>query len=167
MFSFFIPLHWQKSLKNLEDTGWVFVCWALYPKYYSSIHYLYLVCFQKERKAIMPSGSFKPSQGHTSSQATENGNFPGCCFHCPSCYHDSHKCGHLLLRSHLSHPQSPSLLFPPAFPCWVQWVSHQLALAFRCLSRNKGNIIVLSDELKNSHPQVPEIEIMIITINSH
>ena len=106
---------------------------------YLFIHYLYLVCFQK--KNMMPSGNLRLSQEtltrtHHSTGYEKQGHLPSDCSRCSSCSNCSHNSGTCPRGSSFHSSVSLSSL-PSQILLLGTQLSHQLALAFRCLSRSK------------------------------
>ena len=127
-------------LKELNDTGWALVCWAWYPKDYLFIYSLFILGLLS-KKNMMPSGNLRLSQEtltrtHHSTGYKKQGHLPSGCSRCPSCSNCSHNCGTCPHGS--SFHSSVSLSSPPSQILLLgTQLSHQLALAFRYLSRSK------------------------------
>ena len=128
-------------LKELNDTGWALVCWAWYPKDYLFIYLFIIYTWSAFKKNMMPSGNLRLSQEtltrtHHSTGYKKQGHLPSGCSRCPSCSNCSHNCGTCPRGS--SFHSSVSLSSPPSQILLLgTQLSHQLALAFRYLSRSK------------------------------
>lgn len=121
---------------------------------YSFIHYLYLVCFQKEKKNMMPSGNLRLSQEtltrtHHSTGYKKQGHLPNDCLHCPSCYNCSHNCGTCPRGS--SFHSSVSLSSQPSQILLLGTVTESaVGSGLQVLKqKQKGSIFVLRDELSH------------------
>lgn len=167
-----VPVHRQSSY-------WLSTCLlGTVPEgLFTYVFIIYMIstwsAFNKKEK--VPSGSIKPSQ-ETLTRTLQfagygkGGNLPGCCLHCPGWDRDSHNSGHLPLQScfhSLSHcgteNSSPSWVSVAGFGAWlISWLWPSGAPA-----EAKGNIFVLSDDLKSSRLHVPEIRIMLMMVATY